>query len=324
MGFIEALCRLAPVGVVFALRGPVLMASDQWNAADVCEQVLPAVFRIVSAGDASGDMGTGFFIKADGTGITAAHVVSRGGSFVAKLDSGLEYPMKVVSMHELSDLALVKVQGPGGFTFLKWADSDKARRGEQIIHFGNPGTRTTTEIDIGYIDTVYDGRPNEVRTLNAGRGHIQNTGIQYIMTKGYVKPGFSGGPLVNMKGEVLGVITKLFLQEQVANVEHEGVSIPSNLAKGVIKQFELSGSVKRPYIGLSFVQNNPGLAVVKVQKGSPAEKAGVAIGDVVLSANGKSVDTNEDILTVIGFNLGIVLDLKVNRNNSIVNIKVYT
>ena len=127
MGFIEALCRLAPVGVVFALRGPVLMASDQWNAADVCEQVLPAVFRIVSAGDASGDMGTGFFIKADGTGITAAHVVSRGGSFVAKLDSGLEYPMKVVSMHELSDLALVKVQGPGGFTFLKWADSDKAR-----------------------------------------------------------------------------------------------------------------------------------------------------------------------------------------------------
>ena len=129
---------------------------------------------------------------------------------------------------------------------------------------------------------------------------------------------------MNMKGEVVGLIARLYIRGQGPSMEHEGASIPSNVVKGVVKQLELSGKVQRPYIGLSFVNSDPGLVVVKIQSGSPAEKAGLRVGDVVLSANGRTVNSNEDILTVIGYNIGIILELKIKREGSFVNAKVYT
>jgi S1-C subfamily serine protease len=191
-----------------------------------------------------------------------------------------------------------------------------------VIHFGNPGNRKTTEIDVGFIDALDYCIPKDVRAINYDEG--ENQGVQYLMSKGMIKPGFSGGPCVNMKGEVVGVMSKLFLQGQIANVDHACISVPSKVVKGVVQQMLASGNVQKPYVGLSFVQNNPGIAVVKVQKGSPAEKAGVCVGDVILTANGKSVDSYEDISGVIGFDLGTVLELKVNRNNTILDLKINT
>lgn len=325
MGFYKFISRLSILPAIIGWRAPVLLDPNPLSTADVCEKVLPSVFRILgNDSNSTIALGSGFFIRADGTGLTAAHVVSKGLSYRAKLDSGQEYPMKVLQSHPLSDIALIKVQAPTPVPYLPLADSSKARRGEQIIHYGNTIFGNSTEIDIGYINKLYDDTPKWVEIQMSENIESFKSGIQYIITSGSVRPGFSGGPLVNMKGEVVGLIARLYIRGQGPSMEHEGASIPSNVVKGVVKQMELSGKVQRPYIGLSFVNNDPGLVVVKIQSGSPAEKAGLKVGDVVLTANGRNVNSNEDILTVIGYNIGIILDLKINREGSLMNIKVYT
>lgn len=325
MVFSKYISRLSILPVVLGWRCPVLLDSEYKSTADVCEKVLPSVFRIHgNDGNTTISVGSGFFIRPDGTGLTAAHVVSKNLSYHAKLDSGQEYPMKILNSHPLSDIALIKVQAPTPVPYLTLSDSSKARRGEQIIHYGNTIFGSSTEIDVGYINKLFDDTPKWVEIQMTENIESFKSGIQYIITSGSVRPGFSGGPLVNMKGEVVGLIARLYIRGQGPSMEHEGASIPSNVVKGVIKQLELSGKVQRPYIGLSFVNHNPGLAVVKIQSGSPAEKAGLKIGDVVLTVNGRNVNSNEDILTVIGYNIGIILDMKINRDGSFFNVKVYT
>ena len=325
MAFLARLSKLSCVPIILGWRFPLLLEDSQHSTADICEKILPSVFRIMSINpqtQALHGIGSGFFIKRDGTGLTASHVLSSKNSFIAKLDSGEECPLKILHTHDLSDIALVKVQVRGPVPFLTLGDSDKNRRGEQVIHFGNALTGTTTEIDIGYISKLTEDIPPSVQ-MRKPEGDI-SAGIRYIMTNGYVRPGFSGGPLVNMKGEVVGLISRLYIKSQEPITVFEGASIPINYVKDVVKQMEISGEVKRPYLGLSFTSGNPGLIVVKVQPGSPAQKAGVRVGDFIVKANGREVNTPEDLFGEIGFQIGIALELLIVRGDEKISLKVST
>lgn len=326
--FTKYLSKLSIIPILAGWRCPVLMQADQMSTADVCEKILPAVFRIISTHPTQNmtiGVGSGFFIKKDGTGLTCAHVISnKYNTYQAKLDSGEECPLEILHSHPTSDIAIVKVKVPKPVPFLYLGDSGLNRRGEQVIHFGNTMFGTITEIDVGYINKLHDDTPKWIEIQMNEQLESSRSGIQYIMTSGSVRPGFSGGPLVNMKGEVVGLIARLYIRGQGPSQENEGASIPINIVKGVIKQMELSGQVRKPYIGLSFTPSDSGLIIVKVQPRSPAEKAGLEVGDLVISANGRHVTKPEDIMTVIGFQMGVVLDLIINRKGKEISIKVYS
>ena len=327
MVFLRYFSRLSVVPAILAWRLPVLLEPDQLSTADVCQKVLPAIFRIISDDPYTGvikGIGSGFFIKKDGTGLTAHHVLEKKGNYRAKLDSGEEFSMKIINYHPLSDIALVQVNVPHAVPFLTLGNSDSNRRGEQILHFGNTLYGTTTEIDVGYINKVKDDTPKWLEIQMSENLQSSKSGIQYILTTGYVRPGFSGGPLVNMKGEVIGLISRLYIRNNSNFIEHEGASVPINIVKDVVKQMELAGHVKKPYIGMSFTPNNTGLVVLKIQPESPAEKAGIQIGDVILTVNGKKIDSPEDFITEIGFHIGVILNCRVLRGNQEINVKVFT
>ena len=327
MVLLKYLSRLSYIPLIVAWRFPVLLESNQLSTADICEKILPSIFRIICIHPQTQEIqgvGSGFFIKKDGTGLTASHVLSPNHSFIAKLDTGEECSLKILNTHPLSDIALVKVKTTHPVPFLQLGDSEKNRRGEQVIHFGNSLYGTTTEIDVGYINKLKDDTPKWIDVHTNEKTDSMKSGISYILTSGSVRPGFSGGPLVNMNGEVIGLINRLYIRNQYPVQEHEGASVPINIVKSVIKQMELSGNVKRPYLGLSFTPSNPGLAIVKVQPGSPAERAGVKVGDILLTANSKAINNLEDLYAEIGFQIGIVIEFKVLRRAEQLILTVYT
>jgi serine protease Do len=327
MVYFHKLLKFSVIPMMIAWKNPVLLNSDYLTTADVCEKVLPSVFRIISKHPATYDVqgvGSGFFIKKDGTGLTAHHVLYPKSILIAKLDSGEECPIEILNSHPLTDIALVKVKVQNPVPYLNLGNSDLNRRGEQVVQFGNTIFGTSTEISVGYINKLKDDMPKWVEIQTNENLESSRSGIKYIMTSGSVRPGFSGGPLVNMKGEVIGLISRLYIKAQSNLQDSEGASIPINIVKGVIKQMEISGTVKRPYLGISVSINYPGLAIVNVQNGSPAQKYGLKVGDIILSVNGKPINSSEDLFSEIGFKIGVILELKILRNTEEIFIKLYT
>lgn len=325
MEFLQRFSRYAFIPVLLGWRCPLLLEPSPYSTADICEKVLPSVFRIISLNPHTKELqglGSGFFIKKDGTGLTAHHVLSSSNSFIAKLNNGEEYPLQVLNSHSLSDIALVKVKVPKSVPFLVLGKSEHLRRGEQVIHFGNTLLSTTTDIDIGYINKLKEDSPAWI-DLQRSEG-IDTSGISYIMTSGCVRPGFSGGPLVNMNGEVVGLISRLYIRNQHPVIISEGASIPIDYVKAVVKQMEISGDVKKPYFGFTFTTGNPGLLVLKVQTGSPAEKAGMKIGDLLVRANGRDIAGPEDLYAEAGFQIGVVIQFQAIRDEKNISLTVHT
>ena len=253
-------------------------------------------------------LGSGVIVSADGYIVTNAHVVEKADEIKVLLSDKREFTGKVVGSDPKSDVAVIKINGKDLPT-LVWGDSEKIEIGEYALAIGNPFGLNST-ITLGIISAV--GR------ANMGIEQYEN----FIQTDAAINPGNSGGALVNTRGELIGINTAIF--SRTGGNMGIGFAIPSNMAKNVMDSLIKTGKVVRGYLGVSIQDVNPKIAkqfgldkaqgalVGDVVSDSPADKAGIKSGDVIVRFDGKAVE-NSTVLrhraaeTAVGKNVEVEL-----------------
>jgi len=255
-------------------------------------------------------LGSGFIVDPRGYILTNNHVVKDATKIKVRLQDGRELSGKVVGTDPETDLAVIKVEA-GNLPVLKLADSDQVKVGEWVLAFGSP---------FGLEQTMTAG------IISAkGREGIGGNYDNYLQTDAAINPGNSGGPLVNLRGEVIGINTMILSQSGA--FQGVGLAIPATMADNIYPQLIQSGKVTRGWLGVSIQQITPELAksfdlktpegvlVAQVEPTSPAAKAGIHSGDVILEYNGKQTKTPRDLsIAVADTKVGIPAKLKVVRD----------
>ena len=238
--------------------------------------------------------GTGFFQSPDGYIITNNHIVENATKVTVTTVQGEEYTAKVVGTDPRSDLALIKIEGKN-FPAVELGDSSQLKVGEWVLAIGNP---------LGMEHTVTAG-------IVSAKGRQLGTGLNvpdyqdYIQTDAAINRGNSGGPLVNLKGEVVGINSNI-LSPTGGNIGI-GFAIPANLAKKVVSQLKDKGRVIRGFLGVEIspitedvrkslnLQSNKGGLLNDVTADSPADKAGLKRYDVIVAVNGQPIENPNDL-----------------------------
>jgi serine protease Do len=237
-------------------------------------------------------LGSGFIIDKEGYIITNNHVVEKAEQIKVRLSDKKEYDAQVIGTDPKTDLALIKIKAAGSLPVVRLGDSDKLEVGEWVVAIGNP---------FGLEQTVTTG-------IISAKGRVIGAGPydDFLQTDASINPGNSGGPLFNLKGEVVGINTAI-----VAGGQGIGFAIPVNMAKGLLPQLK-KGKVVYGYLGVYIQDITPELATsfgLKEAKGvlvsdvtadSPAKKAGVNKGDVILEYDGKQVEEKGQLTKMVG------------------------
>jgi serine protease Do len=240
-------------------------------------------------------LGSGFIVSADGYIITNAHVVDGADDVLVKLTDKREFKAKVIGADKRTDVALIKIDA-SGLPVVRLGDPSRLRVGEWVVAIGSP---------FGFENSMTAGIVSA-----KGRALPQESYVPFIQTDVAINPGNSGGPLFNMRGEVVGVNSQIYSRSG----GYMGVSfaIPIDVAMEVQSQLRSGGKVSRGRIGVmiqevtreladSFGLAKPqGALVAFVEKGSPAEKAGIEAGDVILKFDGKPVGQSSDLPRMVG------------------------
>jgi serine protease Do len=261
--------------------------------------------------------GTGFFISGDGYIITNNHIVERSRKITIQTLQGDFLTAKVIGADRRSDLALLKVDIKNQL-FAELGNSSQARVGEWVLAIGNP---------LGLEHTVTAG-------IISAKGRQLGVGLNvpqfqdFIQTDAAINQGNSGGPLVNMKGEVIG-ITSNIISTTGGNIGI-GLAIPSDLAKKVVTQLKEKGRVVRGYLGIVptdideeakevlKLKDRKGALVSSVEPGTPADKAGLKQYDVIVEINGQSVENENDLrFKIADVQPGIKVEIKVIRDGQL-------
>ncbi len=263
-------------------------------------------------------LGSGFIISKDGLVITNNHVVDKADVIKVKLSNGEDHDAEVVGRDPKTDIALIKIKGGGPFPFLELGDSDKIQVGDWVIAVGNP---------FGLESTVTAGIIS-AKQRNIGAGPYDD----FLQTDAPINPGNSGGPLVDLDGKVIGMNTAI-----VASGQGIGFAIPSNMVKSIIDQLRESGKVVRGWLGVMIQRITPeleksfnlkddqGALVADVPADSPAAKAGIKRGDVIVEFNGKPIKDWSDLPTMVAnTKVGESVPVKVLREGreQLVNVKI--
>lgn len=235
-------------------------------------------------------LGSGFIVSADGIVLTNAHVVANADEVIVKLTDKREFKAKVAGVDKLSDVAVLKIDA-NDLPVVKIGDPQRSRVGEWVVAIGSP---------FGFENTVTAG------IISAKSRSLPNEGyVPFLQTDVPVNPGNSGGPLFNMSGEVIGINSQIYSQSG----GYQGLSfaIPIDVAMKVERQLLEHGKVSRGRLGVTIQDVNQQLAdsfgldkpigalVSQVEKDSPAEKAGIEEGDVILKFNGKEITHSSDL-----------------------------
>jgi serine protease Do len=237
--------------------------------------------------------GTGFFISADGYIVTNNHMVENAEKVTVTTLNEKEYEAEIVGLDPNTDLALLKVDDKN-LPFAELGDSEKLRVGEWVLAIGNPW---------GFEHTVTAGIvSSKGRQLGIPGVPYQD----YIQTDASINRGNSGGPLVNMRGEVVGIASNIISPS--GGSIGIGFAIPSNLARKIIKQLKEKGRVVRGYLGVRSGQvteddkeafnlkTKKGAIIGEVERGTPADKAGLKKYDVIIEVNGKTIKDHNDLM----------------------------
>ena len=235
--------------------------------------------------------GTGFIIDSSGLIVTNAHVVGDNKTVQVKLSNGKTLSGTVRGSDKVTDIALIQVKG-GGLPPISLGDSNAVSVGDFAIAVGNPfgldGTFTT-----GVVSAV-------------GRAGIDASGGKFIKTDASINQGNSGGPLLNLEGQVIGINRMIF--SPTGGSVGIGFAIPINEARDVIRQIKETGTVERPMLGIRIsnlpedrrtVSNGKGIYVHEVINGTGAAKAGVQPDDIILKVDGKITNRPEDLVRYI-------------------------
>jgi serine protease Do len=262
-------------------------------------------------------LGSGFIINPKGYILTNNHVVKSATKIKVKLHDGSTYKAKLVGADPKTDIALIKIDPKDKpLASAKLGNSDKVQIGEWVLAVGNP---------FGLSYTVTAG-------IISAKGRVIGEGPydNFLQTDASINPGNSGGPLINMEGKVIGINTAIVAQGQGI-----GFAIPINMAKEILPQLRTRGKVIRGWLGVyvqaltpelskSFgLKKTEGPVVTQVMGDSPAEKAGVKEGDIIVEFNGKKIkDTRELPHLVAMVPPGKVVPVKILRNGKEKTIKV--
>ncbi|MDA1192049.1 MAG: trypsin-like peptidase domain-containing protein [Candidatus Poribacteria bacterium] len=230
--------------------------------------------------------GTGFFIDADGHIMTNDHVVHKASRVNVKLHDGTELEARIVGVDPNTDIAVLKVDLGKPAHILPMGDSDAARLGQFVFSVGNP-LGLEFSANIGIISAK--GRTNLVDSRGSDLIRYQD----YIQTDAYMNVGNSGGPLVNLRGEVIGINTMIRTGRD-ASFSGLGFAIPINLAKSVGEQLIEHGEVVRGFLGISYVARDNGVFIRYVNPDTPADKGGLQRGDLITHINGEFIDGTTD------------------------------
>ncbi len=265
--------------------------------------------------------GSGFIINSNGLILTNKHVVNiSGANYTVIANDGKKYPAQVLARDPVQDLAVVKINA-SGLSALTLGDSANLQIGQTVIAIGNALGQFSNSVSKGVISGLS-------RSITASEGGgSSETLSQVIQTDAAINPGNSGGPLLNLAGQVIGVNTAI-----VQGAQNIGFAIPINQAKKDISQVETTGKISYSYLGIRYVlvtddikqKNNlsvnygalvvrgSGASEVAVAPNSPADKAGIKEGDIILEIDGKKIDQNNDLAKATQFhNVGDTVTLKI-------------
>ncbi|WP_372800666.1 DegQ family serine endoprotease [Paracoccus seriniphilus] len=256
-------------------------------------------------------LGSGFVISADGFIVTNNHVIDGADEIEIEFYSGKTLPAKVVGTDPNTDVALLKVEGDEAIPFVKFGDSDEARVGDWVLALGNP---------LGQGFSASSG------IVSARNRELSGTYDDYLQTDAAINRGNSGGPLFNLKGEVIGVNTAI-LSPNGGSIGI-GFSMASNVVSKVVQQLQEYGETRRGWLGVKIQDVTPDMAealglasehgamVTDVPEG-PAKEAGVKPGDVIISFDGAPVeDTRGLVRRVAEAPVGEAVDVVVQRGNT--------
>jgi serine protease Do len=261
-------------------------------------------------------LGSGFIISDEGYILTNNHVVSGADEIKVKLSDGREFKGDIKGFDAKLDLALIKITAKDHLPLATLGDSDTIEIGEWVMAIGNP---------FGLAQTVTAG-------IISAQGRVIGSGPydDFIQTDASINPGNSGGPLFNAKGEVIGINTAI-----VAGGQGIGFAIPINMAKSIIPQLKEKGKVTRGWLGVSIqpitpelsqsfgLEEEKGALVAEIIKESPAEKAGIKTGDIILEFNGRVIhEMNELPRLVAATPVGKKVSVKVLREGKTEEIPV--
>lgn len=243
----------------------------------------------------SQSLGSGFIITADGFVLTNAHVVEAAEEITVKLTDKRELKAKVIGSDRRTDIALLKIDATG-LPYVRFGNPERLRVGEWVVAIGSP---------FGFENTVTAGIVSA-----KGRSLPQENFVPFLQTDVAVNPGNSGGPLFNLRGEVVGINSAIY--SRTGGFMGLSFAIPIDVANDIVQQLKAGGRVIRGRIGVviqpvtkeladSFGLTKPqGALVSQVEKGGPAEKAGIQAGDVILRFDSKLVASSEDLPRIVG------------------------
>jgi serine protease Do len=265
--------------------------------------------------------GSGVIIDQEGYILTNNHVVEGAEEVKVKLSDDREFETEIVGTDPMTDIALLKIKEDGIITsdaVAQLGDSDRIRIGDWAIAIGNPFGLDRT-VTVGVVSAK--GRSG-LHIADSGGRDRSPTFQDFIQTDASINFGNSGGPLVDINGEVIGINTAINTQGQGI-----GFAIPINIVKQIAEQLKESGKVVRGYLGIWFSELSPdiieakdldvssGIIVDEVVENSPADKAGLKQGDVVISFDGKEIESNSQFqFLVAGKEPGKKVDLEIIRN----------
>ncbi len=258
----------------------------------------------------SKSLGSGFIISKDGYILTNNHVVDGADEILVRLSDRREYEAKIVGGDAKSDVALLKID-EDNLPFVKIGESSELDVGDWVLAIGSP---------FGFEWSATQGIVSA-----KGRNLPRDNYVPFIQTDVAINPGNSGGPLFNLDGEVVGINAQIYTKS--GGYSGLSFSIPIELAMDVVEQIRSNGKVSRGWLGVmiqevthelaeSFgMEKSYGAVVLEMVKGSPAEKAGVKVGDVIITYDGKVVERSGSLPPLVGrTKIGTEVDIEIIRN----------
>ncbi|EOQ89942.1 serine protease MucD family protein [Leptospira yanagawae serovar Saopaulo str. Sao Paulo = ATCC 700523] len=259
-------------------------------------------------------LGSGIVLNEDGYIMTNHHVVENMDKFTVKLKNKSEYGAKLIGSDPTADIALLKISAPKGTLVPSLiGDSSKVRVGNWAIAIGAP-LGLEQSFTVGVVSAIQ-------------RGGLDRSGLAYIQTDAAINQGNSGGPLLNIRGEVIGI--NRMIVSQSGGSDGIGFAIPINEARRVVEELKVNGSVARAWIGAGVdhitdrdlaqfgLKSKQGAIIHQIVKGSPADKAGLQLMDVIVEVEGKPVRTPDELVgLIVNSKIGKRIELKIIRNKN--------
>lgn len=351
------LAQVAKTQVAQSRTGAILSATDPNFIASAVERVGPAVVRINSSRTVRTQIppifndpffrqffgselpnapstrvergtGSGFIISGEGLILTNSHVVNGADTVSVKLKDGREFQGKVLGQDPVTDVAVVKIQATN-LPVVTIGNSEQLRPGEWAIAIGNP---------LGLDNTVTAGIISATGRTSA-EVRVPDKRVSFIQTDAAINPGNSGGPLLNQRGEVIGMNTAII----GGGAQGLGFAIPINTAQKISQQLIATGKVDHPYLGIRMttltpdlkrqvnrdreanlsVQDDRGVLIYSVMRNSPAARAGLRSGDVIKKINGLTVETADRVQSAVeASSVGGSLQVEVSRNGRSTTVAV--